>query len=159
MLVEVVFQYRMLQGRCELGLGLDWDQIDTITGIEAAFAPSADDRRMANGRTSRREPIAIKALMRGDRINDRVDVVELGLGGVVCRHAPYVAAGELIELVIDIGDASYRFSARGVWMRDDGDDYRIGLAFAGMPVALHRAQVSAHEPDLVDRISDAAIAA
>jgi len=156
MLVEVVFQYRTLMGKCELGVGLDWDEIEQITAIESAFEPTSDDRRMKVGRRFRREAVKLSALLRGDRINDRVEVVEIGPGGVVVRNAPFVAHGEHVEIVIQDGDKSYRFGAVGVWLKDDGDDYRVGLALAGMPVCLHTVMVSRHESDLVDRIGAAA---
>lgn len=156
MLVEVVFQYRTLMGKCELGVGLDWDEIEQVTAIESAFEPTSDDRRMKAGRRFRREPVKLSALLRGDRINDRVDVIEIGPGGIVVRNAPFVAAGEHVEIVIEDGDNSYRFSAEGVWLKDDGDDYRVGLALIGMPVCLHTVAVSRHEADLVDRIGAAA---
>jgi len=94
--------------------------------------------------------------VRGDRLNDRVDVVELGPGGFVCRHAPFIARGEIVELVLNLADRSYRFRAVGKWLKDDGDDYQIGLAFIGVPICLHIEQVSAHEFDLVDQINAAA---
>ena len=47
MLVEIVFQYRTLTGKCDLGVGLEWDEIERLGEIEAMFAPSADDRRFA----------------------------------------------------------------------------------------------------------------
>jgi hypothetical protein len=156
MLVEVVFRYRTLMGKCDLGVGLDWDEIEQVTAIESAFEPSSDDRRMKAGRRFRREPVKMTALLRGDRINDRVDVVEIGPGGVVVRGAPFVASGEHVEIVIEHGDRSFRFGAEGVWLKDDGDDYRIGLALIGMPVCLHSVAVSRHESDLVDRIGAAA---
>jgi len=156
MLVEIVFQYRSLIGKCELGVGLEWDEIVQVTAIEAAFTPTADDRRMKHGRRFRREPVKLSAVVRGDRINDRVDVIEMGPGGLVVRNAPYVARGEQVELVIEDGDNCYRFRARGVWLKDDGDDYKIGLALIGMPVCLHRVAVRRHEADLVDKISAAA---
>ena len=156
MLVEVVFQYRTLLGKSELGCGLDWDEIDQVTQIEHAFRPSADDRRMRSGRRFRRDAIRLEALVRGDRINDRVEIVEMGPGGLVCRNAPFIARGEQIEIVIDIGDDSYRFRAQGVWLRDDGDDYRVGVAFVGMPVCVRNAHISAHQADVVDKIAEAA---
>jgi hypothetical protein len=57
---------------------------------------------------------------------------------------------------MDDGDKSYRFHAEGVWMKDDGDDYKVGLALVGMPVCLHTVAMNRHEADLVDRISAAA---
>jgi hypothetical protein len=72
------------------------------------------------------------------------------------RNAPFVAQGEQVELVMEAGDKSYRFRAEGVWLKDDGDDYRVGLALIGMPVCLHSVALSRHETDLVDRISAAA---
>jgi hypothetical protein len=150
MLVDVVFRYRSLVGKCELGVGLGWDEIEQVTSIESAFEPTADDRRMRAGRRFRREAVKLQALMRGDRIHDRVDIVEMGPGGLVARRAPYVARGELVEIVMDHGDLSYRFHARGVWLKDDEDDYRVGLELVGMPVCLHKAVVSAavsHAPD------------
>lgn len=156
MVVEVVFQYRTLIGKCELGVGLDWDEIEQVTAIESAFEPTSDDRRMKAGRRFRREAIQLPALLRGDRINDRVDVLEIGPGGVVVRNAPFVAQGEQVEIVMQAGDNSYRFRAQGVWVKDDGDDYRLGLELVGMPVCLHNVALSRHENDLIDRIAVAA---
>jgi hypothetical protein len=153
MLVEVIFQYRTLVGKCELGCGLDWDEIEQVTAIESKFAPSADDKRTKTGRKFRRETLKAQALLRGDRINDRVDLIELGPGGLVVRNAPYVAKGEQIEIVIEEGDCSYRFRAEGVWLRDDGDDYKVGLRLVGMPVMLHKVAISAHQPDVVDKLA------
>ena len=153
MLVEVVFQYRTLIGKCELGVGLEFDEIEQVTHIESKFAPTADDRRMRNGRRFRRETVKVSAVMRGDRIHDRVDVVEIGPGGLVVRNAPYIARGEHVELMFELGDQSYRFRCEGVWLKDDGDDYKVGLAFLGMPVCLNKASISAHQADVVDRIA------
>jgi hypothetical protein len=156
MLADLIFQYRTLVGKCELGVGLAWEEIEHVTNIESAFAPSADDRRNKTGRRFRREMTKLTAVMRGDRINDCVEVVEMGPGGLVCRHAPYVARGEQVEIVIDEGDTSYRFRAQGVWLKDDGDDYKVGLALVGMPVGLHKVAISPHEVDVVDKLAAAA---
>jgi hypothetical protein len=156
MLVDIVFEYRTLVGRAELGCGLNWDEIDRVSEIEHAFRPSSDDRRMKNGRRFRRDAIRLEALVRGDRINDRVEITEMGPGGLVCRHAPFIARGEQIEIVIDIGDDSYRFRAQGVWLKDDGDDYKVGVAFVGMPVRVRSAHISEHTADVIDKIAAAA---
>ncbi len=151
----MIFQYRTLLGKCELGVGLEWDEIEAITDIETAFSPGPEEKL----RRFRRESVKLRALLRGDRINDAVEVVELGPGGLVVCNAPYVARGELIEIVVDQGDKSYRFSARGAWLKDDGDDYRVGLAFEGMPVCLHKVEVSSRESgeyNLVHQIAAAA---
>lgn len=156
MLVEAVFQYRSLIGKCELGVGLDWDEIVQVTAIESAFMPTDDDRRMKAGRRFRREPVKLNGVVRGDRIHDRVEVVEMGPGGAVIRNAPYIARGELVELMIDHGDKSYRFCARGVWLKDDEDDYRVGLKLVGMPVCLHKVVCATAEHDLFEKIRTAA---
>jgi hypothetical protein len=151
MLVETVFQYRTLIGKSELGCGLDWDEIDLVMHIEDAFASGRSDLRRF-----RRQVIEIEGIMRGDHINDRIEIVELGPGGLVCRQSPFIARGEIVEIIIDDGAHSYRFRARGVWLREDGEDYRVGLAFVGMPVCLHKVRISAHVVDVVDKIADAA---
>jgi len=154
MLVDLVFQYRTLLGKCDLGCGLDWDEIEAMSGLEATFAPGSDDARTSKGgRRFRREKTTVSAMMRGDQINDRVEIVELGLGGLVARNAPFIARGEHVELVIESGDISYRFHALGVWLTDDGDDYRVGLQLIGMPVRLHRAAISEHVADIVDKVA------
>lgn len=155
-MVEIVFRYRTLIGKCELGVGLAWEEIEEVTSIESRFAPTSDDLRMKSGRRFRRETTKLAALVRGDRIHDRVELVEVGLGGFVIRNAPFIARGEVVELTIDIGETSYLFTARGVWMKDDGDDYRVGLVAEGMPVCLHRARISTHARDVVDEIAAAA---
>jgi len=47
---RLCFSYRTLMGKCDLGVGLDWDEIEQVTAIESAFEPSSDDRRMKAGR-------------------------------------------------------------------------------------------------------------
>jgi hypothetical protein len=153
MLVEVIFQYRSLIGKCELGVGLDWEEIEQLDAIESRFEPKVFDHREL--RRFRRETADLSALVRGDRINDRIQVVELALGGVVVRNAPYIAKGEQVELVVEEGDMSYRFRAQGVWLREDGDDYRVGLALIGMPIGLHKVAISAHQLDVVDKLAAA----
>jgi hypothetical protein len=151
MLVEAIHRYRTLIGKCELGLGLDWDEIEQVSVIEAAFAAPAGERRRF-----RRNSVELRAVLRGDRINDRVDVVELGPGGLIIRNAPFVARNEEVELVIDDGARSFRFRAVGVWLREDGEDFKVGLRFIGMSVCLHTVRISDRAHDVIDRIAVAA---
>jgi hypothetical protein len=152
MVVETIIQYRTLIGKCELGVGLDWDEIQVISDIERELVRDTGP----SGRRFRREAVEMRGIVRGDRINDRVDIIEIGPGGLVCRRAPFIARGEVVELVMNVEGKSYRFRAIGKWLKDDDDDYQIGLAFIGVPICLHIAQVSAHEFDLVDQINAAA---
>ncbi|HEY6036852.1 MAG TPA: hypothetical protein VIV58_21385 [Kofleriaceae bacterium] len=152
MVVETIFQYRTLIGKCELGVGLDWDEIQIISDIERELVRDSGP----SGRRFKRHAVEMRGIVRGDRINDRVDITEIGPGGLVCRRAPFIARGEVVELVMNVEGKSYRFRAIGKWLKDDGDDYQIGLAFIGVPICLHIAQVSAHEFDLVDQINAAA---
>jgi len=153
-LIDAVFQYRTLIGKSDLGCGLNWDEIDRVGDLEARFAPEENHNHTT--RRFRREATSVEALIRGNRINDRVEIIELGPGGMICRNAPYIAKDEQVEVVVDVGDSSYRFRAIGKWLRDDGEDYKVGLAFVGMPVCLHKAQVSTHQLDLIDQIAAAA---
>ena len=148
MLLETVFQYRTLAGKCDLGVGLEWDEIEAAACIEHDVASTAGD-----GRQHKRHAVELVAFMRGDQINDRVNVVEISAGGLVVTNAPFVTKGEVVELVMDVGDEQYRFIAHGVWQREDGDDYRIGLRFVGMPVRLRKVQISEHVGDVVDEIA------
>jgi hypothetical protein len=152
MLVEALFQYRSLLGKCELGCGLEWDEIEELARIEHEFAEPEPTR----GRKFRREPVAISGFLRGARIHDRVEIVELSLGGLVCRGAPFIARGAQVEVLIEIGELGYRFRSSAMWLRDDGDDYRVALAFHGTPVCLHHVQLRRHEQDVIDQIRAAA---
>lgn len=151
MLLETVFLYRTLVGKCDLGCGLDWHEIDQVSRIENVFLSTSGD-----GRRFRRQATELTGIIRGSQINDRVAITEMGPGGCVCVFAPYVAKGEQVEIIIEDGEYSYRFRARGVWLRDAGEDYRLGLQFIGMPVCLRKVQISEHTLDVVDKISAAA---
>ena len=68
----------------------------------------------------------------------------------------HIGRGEQVKIVIDVDGRSFRFHARGVWLDQDGDNYKVGLVFVGVPICLHQVQLSAHLADLVDQISSAA---
>jgi hypothetical protein len=154
--LDVVYRYRSLLAKCEAGSGLDFDEIDALTQIEAAFASGEPAR---DGRKWKRIAVDMVAMVRGGDLNDRVKVAELAPGGLVVRSAPYVDEGMQIEIVIDDCDhaISYRFKARVQWLREDvGDDFALGLELVGMPVLIHYGPASADktlEHERVDRIA------
>jgi len=151
--LETIFEYRALLAKCERGDGLDVNEIGRLMEIEADYAPRAEGPR---GRKFRREVVEIDGVLRGDRINDAIEICEIGPGGIVCRKAPYIARGEQVEIVVDTGDRIYRFRAQGVWLRDDGEDYKVGLALLGEPLILRTSKLRNHEADIVDKIVAAA---
>lgn len=149
--LDLVYQYRKLLGKCESGLGLDVEEIISLTALESAFvAEESDDRK------HRRDRVDFTCRLRGvEGLNDRVRVAELGMGGLVCRQTPFVEEGRLIEVVIDDleHDLSYRFTCKVTWLREDvGDDFAIGLTFIGSPLLVHHGR-SNHVEDDVDRIA------
>jgi hypothetical protein len=151
--LDLVYQYRKLLGKCDAGLGLDVDEIITLTGLEAALAPEAQTR--PDERRFRRDRVETWCRLRGaPGLNDRVRVSDMGPGGLVCRQAPYIDEGSLVEIVLEDTERSlsYRFNARVTWLREDvGDDFAVGLQFVGVPLLVHYGPVDHHE-DAVDRI-------
>lgn len=148
--LELVYRYRSLLGKCETGVGLEFDEIDTLTQIEAAFAPGPREPRRF-----KRLGTDLRAMLRGGDLNDRVTISELAPGGFVVRQAPYVDEGMIIEIAIDDPDAavSYRFKAKVQWLKDDlGDDFALGLELVGVPVMIHYG-APAERPSELDQIA------
>lgn len=158
--LDLVYQYRKLVGKCEAGLGLDVEEILSLSALESAFAPEPqagpDERRF------RRDRVDTTCRLRGaPGLNDRVRLTEIGPGGLVCRQAPFVDEGTVVEVVIDDAevDLSYRFYARVAWLREDvADDFALGLEFVGVPLLVHYGPVE-HTEDAVDRITLEKVAA
>jgi hypothetical protein len=153
-IVDLVYHYRTLVGRCELGVGLDLDQIAALTELECEFAPQAADA--AGGRKVRREAVVLQAVLRGPGLNDRVAVHDFSPNGLAVSGVPFANEGDTIEVVIGAGDLSYRFKSRVEWVREDGEDYEVGMSFIGLPVRLHYGAVSKPADNVVDRILVAA---
>jgi len=132
--VEAIFQYRSLIGKCELGCGLTWEEIDQLTAMERAFLVQQSG---LSGPVCRRASVTFCGVVRGQGFDDRVEITEMGVGGLVCRKAPWIECGEVVEVVIDVAERSYRFSAVSTALEYDGDDYQIELVFVGVPVCLN----------------------
>ncbi|MEZ4367974.1 MAG: PilZ domain-containing protein [Kofleriaceae bacterium] len=151
--LELIFQYRRLQNQCELGLGLEIDEIDALSDIEAAFTI---DPAQTDLRRHRRETVTTTAILRGRHLNDRVAVTELAPGGLVCADAPSAVIGEVVDVIFDDHDlrASYRFKATVCWVQPAPDDgaARMGLAFVGAPVCIHYGAEPMPSSPMFDRI-------
>jgi hypothetical protein len=154
--LDLVYQYRKLLGKCEAGLGLDVDEIISLSALEAAYAP--DPRARPDERRFRRDRVDTTCRLRGAQgLNDRVRLAEIGPGGMVCRQTPYVEEGAVLEIVIDDAEMnlSYRFQGRVAWLREDvGDDFAIGLELIGVPLLVHYGPVE-HAEDAVDKVAEA----
>jgi hypothetical protein len=138
-LLELVYTYRQLMGRCEAGFGLDFAHIDTVVDIESRFDPRRTPSAGAR--------VAIDATLRSERHDDRVTLVCMGPHGCVCREAPYAREGEVLEMVIDQPGRgySYRFKVRVAWLLDDAAEFALGLQFVGVPLLVR--YPAAGEPD------------
>ena len=138
-MLDLVYQYRVLIGKCSSGAGLNLDEIERMAELEATFVAGEDDRRASEGRRFRRERVSLPAVLRGGDLHDAVDIAELTLGGLVCHGAPYAEAGSIIDIAIDdaASHRQYRFKGRVQWVGDDvNDDYRLGIELTGVPVMI-----------------------
>jgi hypothetical protein len=135
--LDLVYQYRLLIGKCQSGQGLDVDEIDALMTIEALF--DVQRAKPGTGRCRRahtRDEVDLRATLRNKKLSDAVRVVDLGPGGMVCRNVPYLERGDQVEVVFDDDElrVSYRFHATVAWVDDDGDDWMCGLELVGTPV-------------------------
>lgn len=141
-LLELVYKYRQLQGKCSMGAGLTMDEIETVSTIEGLFGRHAErgtDLWQCQ-RTFVREDVDIDAQMRsGKAIMDDVRIINLDPSGMVCRSAPYVDEGTTIELMFHDHELliTYRFKAIVKWLRDDTEDnFELGLHLVGVPLLI-----------------------
>jgi hypothetical protein len=147
--LELVYQYRYLTGKCESGRGLDVEEIDQLLDLEAMFGlrdRPRDSELWECRRQFNREQVHLTATLRGDKLGDKVTVVDLGPGGLVCADAPYIEVGASLEIVFEDLEFrhSYRFGAVVAWRRDqDEEDYVIGLELVGTPLLVRYGPPSA----------------
>ncbi len=144
--LHLVYQYQRLTAKCASSAGLDIDEIEALSTVEALFAKhdhSADTDLWSCRREFTRERVSHRAILRGPRHSDPVTIVNLGPGGVVCNSAPYVKPGTIYELIINDHELSlsYRFKAVVLWRRDQPDgDYTIGMRLMGAPLLVHHGE-------------------
>lgn len=146
---ETVYRLRRLAGKCEAGHGLEMDEVHELCALEAGFSPGPRDRRFD------RRPVTGTAIARrGDR-SDRVDLLDLGPGGLRCRHLPRVREGDRLELALEDAAAglSYRFAVRVVWVEQTDDGNVTGLAFVGTPVQMRHRPAAEARADAVAEVA------
>ncbi|HUH02539.1 MAG TPA: PilZ domain-containing protein [Kofleriaceae bacterium] len=147
--LDLVYQYRYLIGKCESGRGLEVEEIEQLIDLEAFFG--VHDRRGNSDlwecrRQYHRERVDLPATLRGDKLADRVTVIDLGPGGLVCTDVPYVEVGTTLEIVFEDLELrqSHRFRAVVAWRRDqDEEDYVVGLELIGTPLLVRYGPPSA----------------
>lgn len=157
--LNLVFQYRTLVAKCESDAGLDFDEIDALATIEALFERNdnaADPTDLWSCRRRfLREEVELDAMLRGSRLHDRVEIVDIGPGGLVCKNAPFVEVDRIVEVVFDDLelDLSYRFMGR-VRRIEENDECEcvLGLEFVGSPLLVHYGQPS-ETTEVLERIA------
>jgi hypothetical protein len=132
--IASVFQYRAILGKLAAGTGLDWDEIEQLPDLEAKLLQSTT----SDPRSYCRHAAALPATLRGD--GDQVDdvtAIEISAGGLECLGVSDGTPGDIVEIMVNEGDYSYRFSAAVAWIADEGTSFRVGLAFLGAPLRVH----------------------
>lgn len=146
-MLDLVYRYRVLMGKCSSGAGLTLDEIELMTELEGMFEAG----EAADGRRFRRERVSLPGVLRGGELNDSITIAELTLGGLVCAGAPYAEVGAHVDVVIDDHATcrSYRFKGKVAWVGDDtDDDYRLGVELTGAPVMIRRSAPITIDPTL-----------
>ncbi len=151
--LDLVFRYRVLKHKCDVGMGLDFEEIDELAELEASFAVGADDAG-ADGRRFARAAQATSAIIRGVELNDRAVISDLGPGGLSCAGIPAATIGEVLDVVFDDGGpASMRLKAQVQWVRPAADGTAaMGLAFVGAPVRIHYRRKSMPASEMFDAL-------
>ncbi|HET6612934.1 MAG TPA: hypothetical protein VFG83_13130 [Kofleriaceae bacterium] len=136
--LEMVYRYRQLCGRCEAGLGLDMDEVMEITAIESRFSCTAGGE-WSDQRQFSRTPVTLSGRLSSRRFNDPIQVTDLGPGGMVIADAPYLERGDTVEIAVGQKAGCFRFVAEVAWIREDGPSTRTGLSLRGIPLLLRQA--------------------
>jgi hypothetical protein len=126
--LDLIYRYRLAAAKCEAAADIDMEEIHLLEGLDRAAFPTA---------------VETGGLLRGRRVNDWVQVSELGPAGLVCSGCPFVEEGQLLDVVLEDDEqhASYRFKARVVWVAEAGEAGKtidVGLAFVGAPLLVRR---------------------
>ncbi len=118
-----IYHYRQIASRCESGGELSIEEIQLLSVTECT-----------------REPAHARAMLRGPRVADWVEVTELGPEGVMCHACPWMEEGQAYEIIFEDDGAaeSFRFKAVVSWTKDAGDDLDVCFRFTGAAVHMRR---------------------
>lgn len=136
--LEKVYRYRQLAGKCELGTGLELDEIMEITAIEAAFATTAGCGEWSDEREFVRAPADLAGRLSSRRYDDPVRITDLGPGGMEICDAPYLERGDAVQIAVSQESGCFRFAAEVAWVREEGATSKVGLKLCGVPVLLRK---------------------
>ena len=139
--LELVFRYRQLLGKCETGAGLDFGEIPELTELEVELAGETrrhDGPRRLGERDFSRAAVELQAELRRGRFRDTVTIAELGPGGFVCEGGPFLQREDRVEVVVAMAAPvmSVRFMAEIAWTRDRDVDCVLGFRVLGVPLAI-----------------------
>jgi hypothetical protein len=134
-LLEQLYEYRRLLGRCGSDDGLEMGEIQQLAALDAQLAASLDQPR----------PRDVIAVVRGASSDDRVKLVDLCHTTMTIAACPFLDIGAKLDVMIDDEERalSYRFKARVLRFELDGSGNRITLELVGAPLLLRRRQRTA----------------
>jgi hypothetical protein len=143
--VDDVYRYRALRGRCESGGELSMDDIHQLEAIEPRLHHTS---------------IELPAIIRTRRFADPVRVVAIGPAGFVLAGCPWVDIDDVIELAVENADVCYQFKGKVTWTGDDAQgDLDVIATFVGVPLVLRRGPRSRNAPRSLAETIDQQIAA
>lgn|GEM_PF-3210096 len=155
-LLELVYKYRQLLGKCSTGAGLSMGEVETLSTIESLFGRHSDRGDTDLWTCQRRfvrENVDLHGKLRSRGMTDTIEVINIDPNGMVCSGAPYVEEGTTVELVFEDDELmiTYRFKATVKWRRDaESDNYELGLQLVGVPLMIrHGLMLDLQELELV----------
>lgn len=147
-IIRTIYEVRLLQQKQESAEGLSMDE---VVDLEKHLAEMQGERF---GREFRRLDLKISALIRFPGKDTLVEVMDLSPGGMRLSGCPHLDTGTDIEMHLrESEDRSYRFPAKIIWMRDQGDQHITGVRFTGNPIEINHGPSGDGPENIVDQIN------